>query len=82
MKTFLIPLSIAALTLVAIGAGAGTTDAPVRVADQTLDYPSNARENDVHIRQIADLSMHDDEYPAPSGDGGSPDIRFPGVPSA
>lgn len=99
MKKILIPLSIAALTLTAIGAGA--VQKSVQAADQRLDFPTNAQENEVHSRQIAgqrlslpgnadetdehsrrhaDRSL-EDEYPAPSGDGGSPDIRFPGVPS-
>lgn len=92
MKKFLIPLSIAALTFAAIGAGAVQTpsyptndrenDVNIRgVADTRSVYPTNADENDRNWRQVADLKIEHD-YPAPQGDGGSPDIRFPGRPSA
>lgn len=79
MKMILIPLSIAALTVVAMSAGA--VQKPVQIADQRLDFPTNAQENDVHFRDVADLTI-EYEYPSPEGDGNSPEIRFPGVPAA
>jgi hypothetical protein len=58
MRKILIPLSIAALTFAAIGAGA--VQAPLQVAEQTFEFPTNDRENDVHFRDIADLTIRHD----------------------
>ncbi len=80
MKKTLTALSVAAFAFAA--AGAAAVPASLQLADERLSFPTNAEENDVHFRQVADFYSHDEEYPDPSGDGDSPDIRFPGHPSA
>jgi hypothetical protein len=82
MKKTLTALSFAAFAFAFAAVGAGAVPAPLQVADERQSYPTNAEENDVHFRQVAELTSHDEEYPDPSGDGDSPDIRFPGHPSA
>jgi hypothetical protein len=72
MRKLLTAVSFAALALAGIGTGIGITQSGAQLAELKYDFPTNAQEDDVNIRDIAQVDINElnDRYiESPEHDG-------------
>ena len=72
MRKLIAALSFAVLALAGIGMSMGIAQTAIQVADVKYDFPTNATEDDVHMRDIAEVDINEinDRYiNSPEHDG-------------